>query len=90
MVSLPEIVRYSDDYLRIAEINDYPNALNGLQIENSGMVDKIGAAVDASSATLQAAAERHISFLLVHHGMFCRFATGHRFAASTVEARARK
>jgi len=70
MVSLPEIVRYSDEYLRIAEIDDYPNALNGLQIENSGMVDKIGAAVDASSATLQAAAERHISFLFVHHGMF--------------------
>jgi dinuclear metal center YbgI/SA1388 family protein len=70
MVSLPEIVRYSDEYLRIAEIEDYPNALNGLQIENSGMVDKIGAAVDASSATLQAAADRHISFLLVHHGMF--------------------
>jgi dinuclear metal center YbgI/SA1388 family protein len=70
MASLAEIVRYSDDYLRIAEIEDYPNALNGLQIENSGKVTKIGAAVDASSATLQSAVEQKINLLLVHHGMF--------------------
>ena len=70
MASLSEIVRYSDDYLRIAEVEDYPNALNGLQIENSGSVSKIGAAVDASSATLKAASEQKINFLLVHHGMF--------------------
>ena len=36
MISLPEIVRYVDGYLRIREIEDWPNALNGLQIENSG------------------------------------------------------
>ena len=70
MASLFEIVRYADDYLRIAEIDDYPNALNGLQIENLGSVTKIGAAVDASTATLKAAAEQNINFLLVHHGMF--------------------
>ena len=70
MASLDEIVRYSDDYLRIAQIEDYPNALNGLQIENSGKVTKIGAAVDASTATLKRAAEQKINLLLVHHGMF--------------------
>ncbi len=70
MASLAEIVRYSDDYLRLAEVEDYPNALNGLQIENSGNVKKIGAAVDASSATLKVAAEQKINLLLVHHGMF--------------------
>lgn len=70
MASLAEIVRYSDDYLRIGEVEDYPNALNGLQIENSGNVTKIGAAVDASSATLKSATERKINLLLVHHGMF--------------------
>ncbi len=70
MASLSEIVRYSDEYLRLAEVEDYPNALNGLQIENSGTVTRIGAAVDASTATLQAAAEQKINFLLVHHGMF--------------------
>ena len=51
-------------------VEDYPNALNGLQIENSGNVTKIGAAVDASSATLKSAAEQKINLLLVHHGMF--------------------
>lgn len=70
MALLAEIVRYSDDYLRISEIEDYPNALNGLQIENSGKITKIGAAVDASSATLKSAAEQKIDLLLVHHGMF--------------------
>jgi dinuclear metal center YbgI/SA1388 family protein len=67
---LSNIVRYADDYLRISEIDDYPNALNGLQIENSASVAKIGAAVDASTATLKAAAEQKINFLIVHHGMF--------------------
>jgi dinuclear metal center YbgI/SA1388 family protein len=70
MPSLPEVVRYCDEYLRIAEIDDYPNALNGLQIENLGSITKIGAAVDASTATLKAAAEQKINFLVVHHGMF--------------------
>jgi dinuclear metal center YbgI/SA1388 family protein len=70
MLSLTEIVRYADDYLRIAEIDDWPNALNGLQIENSGTVTKIGATVDASTATLRAAATREINFLIVHHGLF--------------------
>ncbi len=69
-VSLTDIVRYTDDYLRIAEVQDFPNALNGLQIENSGAVTKIGAAVDASSATLEKAAARDINFLIVHHGLF--------------------
>ena len=32
MPSVAEIVRYLDDYLRIREIPDWPNALNGLQI----------------------------------------------------------
>lgn len=70
MTLVTEIVRYTDDYLRLAEIEDWSNALNGLQIENSGAVTKMGAAVDASSATLQAAAERGINFLIVHHGLF--------------------
>jgi|SRR5450432_971215 len=67
---LDEIVRFSDEQLRLTEIDDYPNALNGLQIENSGSVTKIGAAVDASGRTMQMAAERGIDLLVVHHGLF--------------------
>ena len=64
------MVDYADELLRIREIGDWPNALNGLQIENSGAVTKIGAAVDASTRTIDAAIERGINFLIVHHGLF--------------------
>jgi len=70
MFLLPEIVRYIDDYLHIREIEDWPNAVNGLQIENSGRVTKIGAAVDASTRVLTQAAKKQIDFLIVHHGLF--------------------
>ena len=65
-----EIVRYVDDYLRIREIEDWTNALNGLQIENSGRVTAIGAAVDLSTRVLTVAAKKNVDFLIVHHGMF--------------------
>lgn len=70
MPLLTEIIHYADETLRLAEIEDYPNALNGLQIENSGGVTKIGAAVDASGQTMQMAVERDIDLLVVHHGLF--------------------
>lgn len=70
MPSLPDIVRYTDEYLRIGDCADWSNALNGLQVENSGRVRKIGAAVDASTRTFTAAAESGVDLLLVHHGLF--------------------
>jgi dinuclear metal center YbgI/SA1388 family protein len=70
MASLPEIVSYANEYLRIGKCGDWPNALNGLQVENSGRVAKIGAAVDASTRTFSAAVTRGIDFLIVHHGLF--------------------
>jgi hypothetical protein len=38
MPTLSEIVEYANDYLLVSKIEDWPNALNGLQIENSGKV----------------------------------------------------
>src|SRR5437588_6673904 len=70
MASLTEIVSHADAYLRIAEIGDWDNALNGLQIENSGRVTKIGAAVDVSTRVLTAAATKNVDLLIVHHGLF--------------------
>jgi dinuclear metal center YbgI/SA1388 family protein len=70
MTKLTGIVRHADELLRLTEIEDYPNALNGLQIENSGAVTKIGAAVDASGRSIQMAVERGIDLLVVHHGLF--------------------
>src|SRR5213082_2168130 len=70
MPTLSQIVEYTNEYLRICEIEDWPNALNGLQIENSGRVTKIGAAVDASTHVLTEATKRDVDLLVVHHGLF--------------------
>jgi dinuclear metal center YbgI/SA1388 family protein len=70
MPDVRQLADYCRDLLRISEIVDWPNALNGLQIENSGAVTKIGAAVDVSTRTIDAAIERGIDFLIVHHGLF--------------------
>ncbi len=69
MASLIQIVRWLDKYLRIREIEDWPNALNGLQIENSDRVTKIGAAVDVSTRVLMEGAKRDVDLLLLHHGL---------------------
>jgi len=70
MPSLSDIVTYTDDFLRIREIGDWDNALNGLQIENSGQVTRLGAAVDVSTRVLTEAAKRNVDLLIVHHGLF--------------------
>ena len=70
MASLAEIVAYADKYLHIREIGDWDNALNGLQIENTGRVTKIGAAVDVSTRVLKEAARKNVDLLIVHHGLF--------------------
>lgn len=70
MPDLPKIVAWLDRTLRTAEIGDYPNAWNGLQVENSGAVIKVAAAVDACEAVIVEAAARGASLLLVHHGLF--------------------
>ena len=70
MPSLSEIVSYSDDFLRIRDVGDWDNALNGLQIENSGGVTRLGVAVDVSTRVLTEAAKKNIDLLIVHHGLF--------------------
>lgn len=70
MPSLSDIVTYTDDFLRIREVGDWDNALNGLQIENSGEVTRLGAAVDVSTRVLTEAAKRNVELLIVHHGLF--------------------
>lgn len=59
-----------DRFLDLKNVADWPNALNGLQVENSGAVQKIGAAVDAGEPVIRTAAERGVNLLLVHHGLF--------------------
>ncbi len=70
MPSLSQIVSYTDRFLRIRDVGDWDNALNGVQIENSGRVTRIGAAVDVSSRVLTEAGKKNVDFLIVHHGLF--------------------
>jgi dinuclear metal center YbgI/SA1388 family protein len=69
-VSLAAVVRYCDRLLRTSEVQDYERAANGLQVENSGAVTRIAAAVDASLTTVQLAVATGADLLLVHHGLF--------------------
>jgi len=64
------LVSALDTLLRTTEISDYAGALNGLQIENKGVVSRIVAAVDACEAVLLEAAKVPGTLLLVHHGLF--------------------
>lgn len=69
-MQLPDLVRYLDGYLRVAEVADYPNALNGLQVSGSRDVTRVAAAVDLCRATVEMAATHRAELLLVHHGLF--------------------
>ena len=72
-VSLDAVSDFLDQYLGIHGVPDEPNALNGLQVENSGTISRLVAAVDASQATIDGVAEQSSEgppLLLVHHGLF--------------------
>lgn len=70
MVSLAEMSAYLDDYLAIRDVPDYPDAVNGLQVQGVRPVRRVATAVDACLYTIREAAERDADLLLVHHGLF--------------------
>lgn len=70
MATIAAIAAQLDDLLRTAEIRDYPNALNGVQVETEDEIVKVAAAVDARERTIAGAIEAGANLLLVHHGMF--------------------
>ena len=67
-----DVAEYLDDYLRVHAVLDDSRALNGLQVENSGRLERLAAAVDACQASIDAAAAHKAGLLLVHHGLFWR------------------
>src|SRR2546428_10683297 len=69
-IDLAVLASYLDRYLRISEVPDAPNALNGLQVANGGTINRAAAAVDLCEATVQLAAQQGADLLLVHHGLF--------------------
>ncbi|MDR2806869.1 MAG: Nif3-like dinuclear metal center hexameric protein [Puniceicoccales bacterium] len=68
--SLFEVIQYCDERLNIEAIADEERACNGLQFQNSGEINKIAAAVDASLEVIEKAAAIEANFLIVHHGLF--------------------
>lgn len=71
MAKLAAMVSYAVRYLRVAEVEDYPGAQNGLQVENGGTVQRVLASVDAGLPVIKkAAAHGPGSLLVVHHGLF--------------------
>jgi dinuclear metal center YbgI/SA1388 family protein len=63
-----KLVSFLDNELRLPEFPKDESA-NGLQVEGSVTVNKIGLAVDACDYVFQMAAEKNIDFLIVHHGL---------------------
>lgn len=70
MANLADIDAYLQDYLAVGRIPDFAGAQNGIQIENSGQVRKIAAAVDSHLPVIAAAVACKADLLLVHHGLF--------------------
>ena len=63
-----DLTAWCDATLQTAQFKDY--APNGLQVEGTERIRKIAAAVTASRAAIDFAAQTGADALLVHHGMF--------------------
>ncbi len=70
-MQLAALAAHLDAQLRVAELPDYANAVNGLQLANrSGRVTRVAAAVDATLPVVRKAVEQQADLLIVHHGLF--------------------
>src|SRR5260370_8122045 len=69
-MQLSQLVGYLDEYLRVREVPDSSEALNGLQVGGRGEVTRVAAAVDLCEATVRLAAEQGAHFLIAPHGLF--------------------
>ncbi len=67
-MELKFIIDYLDAYFEIDAFQD--DSANGLQVENSKKIEKIGLAVDACQESICKAAEAGCDLLIVHHGLF--------------------
>jgi dinuclear metal center YbgI/SA1388 family protein len=65
-----EVADYLDRLLAVPGFPDYPQALNGLQLDHLGPVRRIATAVDYSERTIEACIAAGANLLVLHHGMF--------------------
>ena len=64
-----QLSHYLDNLLDITEIKDSPNAMNGLQVQNTADIKKVGLAVDLCMTTIEKAVAAECNMMFVHHGM---------------------
>lgn len=69
MASLTEIGEGLEDLLANDDWAGIDASVNGIQVENSGEIEKAAFAVDASVETIDEAASRDADLLVVHHGI---------------------
>lgn len=75
MTLIHEIAGYLDTLLDTTSVQDYPGAMNGLQLENRSELKGVAAAVDFSTRAIEGTLRDDANLLLVHHGMFWGGAT---------------
>ena len=68
MVTLTDLVRYTDTLLSVGTFKDY--CPNGLQVEGRAQVQTLVSGVSASARLLDAALALKADAILVHHGYF--------------------
>ncbi|MCK5662212.1 MAG: Nif3-like dinuclear metal center hexameric protein [Thiotrichaceae bacterium] len=68
MVTLTELVSYTNDLLNIDRFKDYTP--NGLQLEGKQNINKLATGVTASLDVINKAVDMKADALLVHHGYF--------------------
>jgi dinuclear metal center YbgI/SA1388 family protein len=69
-VALRDVAGHADRLLGADRFEDWPGAVNGLQVENNGFITRLAAAVDGSLTTVKMAIAAKADLLLVHHGLF--------------------
>ncbi len=66
-VARTQIVNFLNETLSVSEIADSSN--NGLQVQGSDEVKKVGLAVDACLASYEQAVKEKCNMIIVHHGL---------------------
>lgn len=67
-MKLEDLVSYLDSYLKTNDIKD--SSLNGLILENSGEVSKIGFAVDFNLSAIELGVKEKVDMIIFHHGPY--------------------
>ena len=70
MADLEQILYFLEKTFQVGDFEDYPHALNGLQVDGPEKVGRLAVAVDASEETIRRALAGQAQLLLVHHGLF--------------------